>query len=298
MKRCIALTLWANVLFGLIPVYWKLLSAVSPGYILGQRILWSVPFTLALVLLTRQGGALRAALKNRRALLLTLLAGVVITGNWYLYIWAVSAGMVMETSMAYFIAPLLAFLLGVVCFRERCRPNELLGVCVAAAGILVYSLRVGLVPWLSLGLAVSFAGYGGLKKAAGLSPAVSLTLEMSALLPFALLYLSRTSFGPAGALTGLPLSQLFLLVGTGAVSALPLWLYSFGVKGLPFSLVGVLQYAWPTTSLLLSLLVFRETLSPAKFLCFVTVWCGLLVFSLPSLFRRTVSTKWQSHFVE
>jgi drug/metabolite transporter (DMT)-like permease len=121
---------------------------------------------------------------------------------------------------------------------------------------------------------------------------------MSVLLPFALLYLSRTSFGPAGALTGLPLSQLLLLVGTGAVSALPLWLYSFGVKGLPLSLVGILQYAWPTTSLLLSLLVFRETLSPAKFLCFVTVWCGLLVFSLPSLFRRTVSTKWPSHVVE
>ena len=286
MKRCVTITLCANILFGLIPVYWKLLDSVSAGYILGQRILWSVPFTLLIVLLSGQWKELRSALKNRRVMLLTVLAGLVIAGNWYLYIWAVNAGMVMETSIAYFIAPLLAFLLGVTCFQEACRPNEVAGIYLAAAGIILYTVWSGLIPWVSLGLAVSFAGYGALKKAAGLSPAVSLTLEMLAILPFALIYLATSSFGPEGALTGLPISQLLLLVGTGVVSAFPLWLYSFGVKGLPFSLVGMLQYAWPTTSLLLSVFVFREPLSLPKLFCFLAIWAGLLLFSLPNLVRR------------
>lgn len=286
MKRCISITLLSNVLFGLIPIYWKLLDQVSTSYILGQRILWSVPFTFLIVLLSGQRRELYAALKNRRVMVLTSLAGVIITGNWYLYIWAVNAGMVMETSLAYFIAPLLVFLLGLTFFRESCRLNEAGGICLAAAAILLYSIWVGLVPWVSLGLAASFAIYDALKKAAGLTPAVSLTLEMLVVLPFALIYLAGTSFGPEGALTGLPVSQLLLLVGAGVISALPLWLYSFGVKGLPFSLVGVLQYVWPTTSLLLSIFAFHEPLTLPKLLCFVAIWIGLLIFSVPNLLHR------------
>lgn len=280
MKRYVTITLFANILFGLIPVYWKFLGNVSTSYILAQRILWSVPFTLLIVVLAGNFSKLKAALKSRRSLLLTMLAGLIITGNWYLYIWAVNSGMVMETSIAYFIAPLVVFVLGVTFFREKFRTNEMAGVCLAAAGILIYTVWMGIVPWVSLGLALSFSVYGALKKAAGLEPAVSLTLEMIIVLPFALIYLGMTSFGPEGALVGLSGGELVLLVGTGVVSALPLWLYSFGVKGLPFSLVGVLQYAWPTTSLLLSVFAFREPFTLSKLVCFLFIWAGLLVFSL------------------
>lgn len=280
MKRYVAITFLANVLFGLIPVYWKLLGDTSTSYILAQRILWSVPFTLLIVALSGNLPKLKAAVHNKKALLLTILAGLVITGNWYLYIWAVNSGMVMETSIAYFIAPLVVFLLGVTFFREKFRTNEMAGVCLAAAGIVIYTLWMGIVPLVPLGLALSFSVYGALKKAAGLEPAVSLTLEMTVLLPFTLIYLGMTSFGPEGALTGASPLKIVLLIGTGVISALPLWLYSFGVKGLPFSLVGVLQYAWPTTSLLLSVLAFGEPLTLSKLVCFLFIWAGLGVFSL------------------
>ena len=256
---------------------------MSTSYILGQRILWSVPFTLLIVALSGNLPLLKAAVKDRRALGLTALAGVVITGNWYLYIWAVNAGMVMETSMAYFIAPLIVFLLSITFFREKASSNEIIAVCLAAAGILIYTVWMGIVPIVSLGLAVSFSVYGALKKAAGLEPAVSLTLEMTVVLPFALVFLAFTSFGPQGALFGLSVTELILLVGTGVISALPLWLYSFGVKGLPFSLVGFLQYVWPTTSLVLSVAAFHEPLSLPKLVCFLFIWTGLAFFSVPKL---------------
>ena len=256
---------------------------MSTSYILGQRILWSVPFTLLIVALSGNLPLLKAAVKDRRALGLTALAGVVITGNWYIYIWAVNAGMVMETSMAYFIAPLIVFLLSITFFREKASSNEIIAVCLAAAGILIYTVWMGIVPIVSLGLAVSFSVYGALKKAAGLEPAVSLTLEMTVVLPFALVFLAFTSFGPQGALFGLSVTELILLVGTGVISALPLWLYSFGVKGLPFSLVGFLQYVWPTTSLVLSVAAFHEPLSLPKLVCFLFIWTGLAFFSVPKL---------------
>ena len=283
MRRYVLITAAANVLFGLIPVYWKFLDAIPAGYILGQRLVWSVPFALLIVALSGNLPLLKAAAKNRRAMALTALAGVVITGNWYLYIWAVNAGMVMETSMAYFIAPLVVFLLSATVFREKAAPSEITAVCLAGAGILIYTVWMGIVPLVALGLAVSFSVYGAFKKAAGLEPAVSLTLEMAVILPFALIYLAFTSFGPQGELAGLSAVELILLVGTGAVSTLPLWLYSFGVKWLPFSLVGFLQYIWPTTSLILSVAAFGEPLTLPKLVCFLFIWAGLAVFSLPRL---------------
>ena len=283
MRKNVLITVAANILFGLIPGYWKFLGDISTSYILGQRILWSVPFTLLIVALSGNLPLLKAAVKDRRAMVLTGLAGVVITGNWYLYIWAVNAGMVMETSMAYFIAPLVVFLLSAAVFREKASANEIAAVVLAAVGILIYTVWMGIVPTVALGLAVTFSVYGALKKAAGLEPAVSLTLEMTVVLPFALVFLAFTSFGPQGALTGLPVAQLLLLVGTGVVSAVPLWLYSFGVGGLPFSLVGFLQYIWPTTSLVLSIAAFHEPLTLPKLICFLFIWAGLAVFSVPKL---------------
>ena len=283
MRKNVLITVAANILFGLIPGYWKFLGDISTSYILGQRILWSVPFTLLIVALSGNLPLLKAAVKDRRAMVLTGLAGVVITGNWYLYIWAVNAGMVMETSMAYFIAPLVVFLLSATVFREKAAANEIAAVALAAAGILIYTVWMGIVPLVALGLAVSFSVYGAFKKAAGLEPAVSLTLEMTVILSFALIYLAFTSFGPQGELAGLSAVELILLVGTGAVSTLPLWLYSFGVKWLPFSLVGFLQYIWPTTSLILSVAAFGEPLTLPKLVCFLFIWAGLAVFSLPRL---------------
>lgn len=282
-KKYVIITAFADVLFGLIPLYWKFLANVSTSYILAQRILWSIPFTLLIVALAGDLGKLRAVFHSPKVLGLTALAGVTITLNWYLYIWAVNSGMVMETSMAYFIAPLVVFLLGVFVFREKVSANEVAACCLAGTGIVIYAVWNGLMPWVALGLAVSFSIYGAFKKAAGQVPAVSLTVEMITVLPVAVVYLALTSFGASGALAGLPGYQLALLAGTGVISSFPLWLYSFGVKELPFSLVGFLQYIWPTTSLLLSIFAFHEQFTPSKLVCFLFIWAGLAVFSLPRL---------------
>lgn len=279
MKRSVTIAVVANLLFGVIPVYWKLLAGVSNMYILGHRMLWSILFTILFAAVDKKLPLLKEAFRNKRALGFSLLSGLVIVGNWYLYTWAINAGMVAETSLAYYMSPLIVFLFGVLVFREKCTKWEIVAVCFAGFGILLSSISTGGFPWVAVLLAVSFALYGVLKKLAGLDSAVSLTVEMTLLLPISLIYLATTSFGPSGHLVGLEWWELVLLVGTGFASSFPLWLYGKGITDLPLTLVGILQYIWPTTSLLMSIFVFRETVSTSKLVCFGFIWVGLLIFT-------------------
>lgn len=286
MKKYVAITVFSNILFGLIPIYWKFLGTVSTLYILAQRILWSLPFTLLIVVLEKNMPQLKAAFKNRRTLILTILAGLTITGNWYVYIWAVSNSMVLETSLAYYMSPLIVFLLSVLAFHEKSSKWDVISICIAAVGIVISAVTLGVFPWVSIVLALTFAVYGALKKAAGLNPAVSLTIEMLTVLPIALVYLAFTSFGPTGQLTGQTTLVYILLIGSGFISSFPLWLYSYGVKELPFAVVGFLQFIWPTTSMLLSVFGFKESLSTGKLVCFIFIWVGLIIFTV-SKFKKS-----------
>ena len=279
MKRSVTIAVIANLLFGVIPVYWNLLGGVSNMYILGHRMLWSILFTVLFAAIDKKLPLLKAAFHNKRALGFSLLSGLVIVGNWYLYTWAINAGMVAETSLAYYMSPLIVFLFGVLVFRERCTKWEIVAVCFAAVGIILSSVSTGGFPWVAVLLAVTFALYGVLKKMAGLDSAVSLTVEMTLLLPISVIYLAVTSFGPTGHLAGLEWWELVLLVGTGLASSFPLWLYGKGITDLPLTLVGILQYIWPTTSLLMSIFVFREEVSTAKLICFGFIWVGLIIFT-------------------
>lgn len=279
MKRSVTIAVIANLLFGVIPVYWKLLGGVSNMYILGHRMLWSILFTVLFAAIDKKLPLLKAVFHNKRALGFSLLSGLVIVGNWYLYTWAINAGMVAETSLAYYMSPLIVFLFGVLVFRERCTKWEIVAVCFAAVGIILSSVSTGGFPWVAVLLAVTFALYGVLKKMAGLDSAVSLTVEMTLLLPISVIYLAVTSFGPTGHLAGLEWWELVLLVGTGLASSFPLWLYGKGITDLPLTLVGILQYIWPTTSLLMSIFVFREEVSTAKLICFGFIWVGLIIFT-------------------
>lgn len=280
MKRSVTIAVIANLLFGVIPVYWKLLAGVSNTYVLGQRMLWSIVFTVGFAAIEGKLHLLKEAFHNKRALGFSLLSGLVIVGNWYLYTWAINAGMVAETSLAYYMSPLIVFLFGVLMFKETCTKWEVVAICFAAVGIVLSSISTGGFPWVAVLLAVSFALYGALKKMAGLDSAVSLTVEMTLLLPISILYLATTSFGPTGHLAGLAWWEILLLVGTGFASSFPLWLYGKGIADLPLSLVGILQYIWPTTSLLMSIFVFREEVSPAKLVCFGFIWVGLIIFTV------------------
>lgn len=285
MKRSVTIAVIANLLFGVIPVYWKLLGGVSNMYILGHRMLWSILFTVLFAAIDKKLPLLKAAFHNKRALGFSLLSGLVIVGNWYLYTWAINAGMVAETSLAYYMSPLIVFLFGVLVFRETCTKWEIVAVCFAAVGIILSSVSTGGFPWVAVLLAATFALYGVLKKMAGLDSAVSLTVEMTLLLPISVIYLAVTSFGPTGHLAGLEWWELVLLVGTGLASSFPLWLYGKGITDLPLTLVGILQYIWPTTSLLMSIFVFREEVSTAKLICFGFIWVGLIIFTVSKFIK-------------
>ncbi len=283
MKKYVLITISANILFGLIPIYWKFLDNISTQYILAQRVIWSVIFTYLIIALEKNKHLLKAAFKNPRQLFFTGMAGITISLNWFLYIWAVNSDKVIETSLAYYMSPFMVFLFGITLFKEKCTKWETIAVLFAATGIILSTIQLGTLPWVAMLLAFSFAMYGACKKAAKINPAISLTIEMLIVLPVAMVYLGFTSFGESGVLTGLPLYQYLLLIGTGIISSFPLWLYSYGVNELPFSLVSFLQYIWPTTSLLLGVFGFHEHLSPAKLTSFCFIWAGLLIFSISKL---------------
>ena len=264
MKRNVTIAVIANLIFGIMPVYWKFLAGVSNVYVLGHRMVWSIVFTIGFAAIEHKLGLLKAAFQNKRALLISLLSGITIVGNWYLYTWAVNSDMVADTSLAYYISPLIVFLFGITLFRESFTKWDIAAVCFALGGIVMYTVSMGTFPWVAVGLAVTFSLNGALKKLAGLDSAVALTVEMTLLLPVSIIYLAVSSFGPAGNLNGIHWWEVLLLIGTGFASSFPLWLYGKGINDLPLTLVGILQYIWPTTSLLMSIFVFREEVSAAK----------------------------------
>ena len=287
MKRNVTIAVIANLIFGIMPVYWKFLAGVSNVYVLGHRMVWSIVFTIGFAAIEHKLGLLKAAFQNKRALLISLLSGITIVGNWYLYTWAVNSDMVADTSLAYYISPLIVFLFGITLFRESFTKWDIAAVCFALGGIVMYTVSMGTCPWVSVGLAVTFSLNGALKKLAGLDSAVALTVEMTLLLPVSIIYLAVSSFGPAGNLNGIHWWEVLLLIGTGFASSFPLWLYGKGINDLPLTLVGILQYIWPTTSLLMSIFVFREEVSAAKLGCFALIWVGLVIFTVGKTRKKT-----------
>ncbi|MCD8100507.1 MAG: EamA family transporter RarD [Oscillospiraceae bacterium] len=286
MKRSnITIAVVANIIFGVMPIYWKFLSGVDNMYILGQRMLWSIPFTIFFAAISDKLYLFRPAFRSRSTVLLSLCSGLVMAGNWFLYTWAVNAGHVADTSMAYYICPLMVFLFGITVFREKYDKMQLVALGFALVGVIIYAVAMGSVPWIALGLAFTFALNGAIKKRSGLDSAITLTVEMTTLLPITLVYLGATSFGADGYLVSLKWWEILLLIGTGFASSFPLWLHGKGINDLPLTLVGVLQYIWPTVSLLVSIFVFKEEVSGMKFVCFGFIWVGLAVFSANSVIK-------------
>jgi chloramphenicol-sensitive protein RarD len=285
-RSSIAIAVIGNLLFGVIPIYWKWLAGVNNLYILGHRMVWSILFTILFAAIDGKLACLKEAFHNKRALLIELAAAVTIVVNWYLYTWAINADMVAETSIAYYMAPLVVILFGVFAFHEKISKYEVVAIVLSAIGIVIAAIGTGTFPWVSILLALTFSLYGVLKKLAGLDSAVALTVEMILLLPFSLIYLGVTSFGPSGQLLSCTWWEILLLIGTGFASSFPLWFYGKGIKELPLTLVGIFQYIWPTTSLLMSIFVFRESVSPAKFVCLGFIWVGILISMVPKFLKK------------
>ncbi len=279
MSRGIWLVVGAYVAWGFLPVYWKQLHQVPAPQLLSHRIFWSWLALMAVIGLRKEFKSLWAALKDPRVWRVYLAASLLIAANWLTYVWAVNAGFIVETSLGYFINPLISVLLGVVFLRERLRPWQWLPIGLAAAGVLYLALAYGALPWIALTLAFSFGFYGLVKKTAPLGSFHGLALETGILLLPAMLYLGHTGLAGQGAFLKLGWRSDFLLAGAGLVTTIPLLMFASGAKRIPLTLMGFLQYIAPTLQFLLGVLVYREPFTRTQLAGYGLVWTALVLFA-------------------
>jgi chloramphenicol-sensitive protein RarD len=285
----------AFVLWGLMPLYWHLLKAVPSLQIVAHRVLWCAVL-VALWLLWSQGrGWFRAILAQPRLAAMLTLSGLCIGVNWGLYIWAVNAGHVVESSLGYFINPLLNVVIGTLFLRERLNPTQWVSVAITAAGVLWLTFNYGSFPWIALALATSFGIYGVIRKLAAVDSVTGLGFENSVLLLPALGYLlwaessGQGGFLPLDSSGGWGIGVDALLVFGGALTALPLIAFSFAVRRVPLSTIGLMQYIAPTMQFLIGVLVFRESFDRDRAIGFIVIWIALAIFALDSLRRARMS---------
>lgn len=285
-RRGLWVALAAFVVWGLMPLYWHLLKAVPSLQIVAHRVVWSALLVALWLGWTQGRGWFAKVLAQPRLARLLALSGLCIGVNWGLYIWAVNAGHVVETSLGYFINPLLNVVIGTLFLREHLRPVQWVSVAIAGAGVLWLTFNYGSFPWIALTLALSFGVYGLIRKLAAVDPIVGLGVENAVLLLPALGYVAFAEatgqggfFGDWGAAI-----DALLLVG-GALTALPLIGFAFAVRRVPLSTIGLMQYLAPTMQFLIGVLLFREPFDVDRAIGFALIWSALALFMADSLRR-------------
>jgi chloramphenicol-sensitive protein RarD len=275
----------AHVLWGIVPIYWKQIEAAGAVEIVAHRIVWTVVFTVIIIALQRRLGRLWSALRDPRAVLALAASSLLIALNWGLFIWAVMENRIIDTSLGYFINPLLSILLGVVMLQERLSLLQKIAVGVAGLGVVNQTLTVGYLPWISLLLATSFALYGFIRKTIHVESIEGVSIETILMLPMAgafLVYLIATgeaAFGRHGVLND------FYLVLAGPLTAIPLMLFAAGARRLPMFMMGFMQYVTPTLSLSVAVFMYDETFTHSHAITFGLIWSALALVSWEA-FRR------------
>jgi chloramphenicol-sensitive protein RarD len=285
-KKGLLFALGAYLTWGLFPIYWKLLQNVPALQLLGHRIVWS--FALLLIILSVSGGIkdLRQKLFDLKTLRIYAIAAVLIGINWLTYVWAVNAGFIVETSLGYFINPLISVVLGMIFFKERLRPLQWIPVVLAASGVAYLTLSYGRLPWIALTLAFSFGFYGLVKKLAPLSSIYGLTFETGILFLPAVIYLFVSEISGAGAFAHTGISSTLLMVGAGLVTTIPLLMFAGAARRIPLTMIGLMQYFAPTIQFLIGIFIYREPFSFQQLSGFGLVWAGLIVFAAESLYHN------------
>ncbi len=285
MKRGIAFGVGAYFLWGILPIYWKAIESVDSFEILAHRIVWSMVLLTGIIGIRRSWAQIRRL--KASSVVRLLIAGGLLTVNWATYIWAVNNGHIVESSLGYFINPLLNVALGVIVLRERLDAAQWTAIGVAAAGVSYMAITVGTVPWIALVLATSFATYALLKKQmVALGPFESLTVEIALVLVPAFAFLAilgskgEGSFGIAG-----PRITLLLIL-TGLATALPLLLFGAAATRIPLSTIGLLQYIAPSMQFLIGVVVYGEVVGSDRMVGFILVWTALAIYTISGLFRR------------
>ncbi len=286
LKRGLVYGVAAYALWGVLPVYWKTIHHVPAMEIISHRMVWSLVLVLGLMVLKKEWSWVRRVARRPWIALVTLTAAVLLAANWLTYVWAVNAGFVVETSLGYFINPLVNVVLGVVFLRERLRPWQWVSVGLAGAGVLYLTLSYNALPWIALTLAFTFGLYGLLKKTASFNALEGLTLEMGFLLVPALGYLVYLEWVGQGVFGHTDPLTTLLLILTGAITVTPLLLFAGAARRIDLSTLGILQYLAPTLQLLLGVFLYGEPFPYTRFIGFCFIWTALGIYTVEGLMTR------------
>lgn len=270
----------AFVWWGLFPLYFRLVTTVPAPEVLAHRVVWCLLFLSAVLTWRRQWGWLRQVLRQPKVLGAFMLSALMIGANWLAYIWAVLHGHVLESSLGYFITPLVNVLLGVTLLHERLRRAQWIALGIAALGVVWLTVQAGRPPWIALELAITFGAYGLLRKVAALGALEGLTLETLLLVPLALLVLG---FAMANGTSRFPADDLptnLWMIALGPITAVPLLLFAAGARRLSMATLGIVQYIGPSIQFVLGVTVFNEPFSVGRLIGFVCIWLALMIYSV------------------
>ena len=282
MNRGILLALGAYIFWGLHPIYWKLLKHVPSFEIVSHRVFWSFVFFILILTVRKDWITFKKKLKENFKNPILYIPALLIGSNWAVYIWAVNANYIIETSLGYFISPLISVFLGVVFLKERLRNIQWLAVLIAGTGVFIMTIIYGQFPWISLFLATTWGLYGLLRKKSPLNSVEGLTLETALLSLPALFFLGCITGGDASSfLSGW--STAFLLMGAGLTSGLPLLVFITGARMINLSLIGILQYIYPTLIFIVGVFIYNELLNEAKLIGFGFIWSALIVYTIEGI---------------
>jgi chloramphenicol-sensitive protein RarD len=276
----------AYLIWGLFPIYWKLIKHVPAIQLIGHRIIWSFIFLAVFLLITRQWPAMCSMAADRKVIRVYLIAAVLVGFNWFIYVWAVNAGYIIEASLGYFINPLFSVLIGVSFLRERLRLFQWASIGLAAAGVIYLTIAYGRPPWIAIGLTVTFGLYGLVKKMSPLGSAYGLTIESGILFIPGLLFLGYQDWIGRGAFLHTGLQSDLLMAGAGLVTTIPLLMFTYAAQRIPLTTIGILHYITPTCQFLLGVLVYREPFSLTQALGFGIVWTGVIIFCAEGFLSR------------
>ena len=280
MNRSSLNVLGCYILWGLLPIFWKLLAGVNSAYVLAQRIVFSCVFCLAVILIRKNGGEIGKIIKNKSERRMFFLCGILISINWGVYILTVAMGRILEASLAYYMNPLFSVLIGAIFFKERLSRVQWASVALAFAGVMFSVIRYGEVPYLAIIIGLSFALYGALKKGIKADSETSICMETMAVLPIALVFIAYAQFSGFTTFSSLTTAEALLLIATGPITSIPLMLFAKGIKGTSIVTSGILMYINPTLQLLVGVFIYNEAFTQTNAITFA--WCFFASFATPT----------------
>ncbi|WP_313069755.1 EamA family transporter RarD [Melaminivora sp.] len=286
MHPGIAYATAAYTAWGLFPLYFRQLAQVSALEVIAHRTLWSLVFVALVLFVRRQWAWLAPLLRQPRLVAVSALSALLLSANWLIYVWAVNNGHVLDASLGYFILPLINVALGYAVLGERPRRGQWAAVVLAACGVLWLALQAGRMPWIGLAIALTFGGYGLLRKTAPLGALEGLALETVLLAPLALGLLAWWAARGTAAWTHAGAADWLWLLAAGPITAVPLLLFAAGARRVPLATLGLLQYISPSLQFLLGVGLLGESVQPARLAGFALIWSALVLFTLEGLWQR------------